>query len=53
MTTTKAFVTRHSVAAYFALAFAISWIGFVLVVGLVGAGVWFARRRRQGRMEAT
>ena len=33
MTTTKAFVTRHSVAAYFALAFAISWIGFVLVVG--------------------
>jgi hypothetical protein len=30
-----------------------SIFGFVLVVGLVGAGVWFVRRRRQGRMEAT
>src|SRR4249920_831879 len=33
MATIKAFVTRHSVAAYFALALAISWTGFVLVVG--------------------
>jgi uncharacterized protein len=29
----KAFITRHLVASYFALTFAISWGGFVVVVG--------------------
>jgi CAAX protease family protein len=33
MTTMKAFLTRHSVATYFALAFAVSWAGVLLVVG--------------------
>jgi membrane protease YdiL (CAAX protease family) len=33
MTTIKAFITRHPVPIYFALTFAISWGGFVLVVG--------------------
>src|SRR4029077_8033797 len=31
--TIKAFVVRHAVAAYFALAFAISWGGILVVVG--------------------
>jgi membrane protease YdiL (CAAX protease family) len=33
MTTIKAFITGHPVPIYFALTFAISWGGFVLVVG--------------------
>ena len=33
MTIIKAFITRHPVPIYFALTFAISWGGFVLVVG--------------------
>ena len=33
MTTLKALVTKHAVAAYFALTYVISWGGFVLVVG--------------------
>ena len=33
MTTIRAFVTRHPVRTYFALTFAVSWSGFVLVVG--------------------
>jgi membrane protease YdiL (CAAX protease family) len=32
MTTTKTFVTRHPVATYFALVFAISWGGILIVV---------------------
>ena len=44
MTAIEAFVTRHPVRTYFALAFAISWAGFVLVVGpggFPGAGSQF------------
>ena len=33
LTITKAFVKRHAVPTYFALTFAISWGGFLLVVG--------------------
>jgi CAAX protease family protein len=33
MTALKAFVARHSVATYFALTFAISWGGFLIVIG--------------------
>jgi hypothetical protein len=33
MSAPNAFITRHPVAAYFVLAFAVSWGGFVLVVG--------------------
>ncbi len=33
MTTIKAFIKRHPVLSYFALAFAISWGGILLVVG--------------------
>lgn len=33
MKTIKAFIERHSVATYFALAFAISWGGVLLVIG--------------------
>ncbi len=33
MTTIKAFITRHPVPTYFALTFAISWGGFLLVIG--------------------
>jgi membrane protease YdiL (CAAX protease family) len=36
MMTVKAFITRHSAAAYFALTFGISWGGFLLVVGSGG-----------------
>jgi len=36
MATIKAFIKRHSAPAYFALAFAISWGGFVLVMGPSG-----------------
>jgi hypothetical protein len=33
MTTTKAFIMRHPVATCFALTFAISWGGVLLVIG--------------------
>jgi hypothetical protein len=33
MTATEAFVTRHPVRTYFALAFAVSWAGVLFVVG--------------------
>jgi membrane protease YdiL (CAAX protease family) len=33
MTSIKAFIERHPVPTYFALTFAISWSGFILVVG--------------------
>jgi hypothetical protein len=33
MTTTKAFIVRHPVLTYFALTFAISWGGVLLVIG--------------------
>src|SRR5215207_1261944 len=33
MTTTRAFINRHPLLAYLALAFAISWGGFLMVVG--------------------
>jgi membrane protease YdiL (CAAX protease family) len=33
MTTIKDFIERHAVPAYFALTFAVSWSGFILVVG--------------------
>ena len=33
MTTIKAFITRHAVPTYFALTFAISWGGVLLVIG--------------------
>ena len=37
MTTIKVFVARHSVLAYFALTFAISWGGILVVIGGPGA----------------
>ena len=36
MTAIEAFVTRHPVRIYFALAFAVSWAGVLFVVGLGG-----------------
>src|SRR5204863_490698 len=36
--TIKAFIKNHAVSAYFALTFAISWGGFLLVVGPGGFG---------------
>jgi hypothetical protein len=33
MSTVKAFITRHPVRTYFALAFAVSWAGVLFVVG--------------------
>ena len=33
MTATEAFVTRHPLRTYFALAFAVSWAGVLFVVG--------------------
>lgn len=36
MTATEAFVTRHPVRTYFALAFAVSWAGVLFVVGRGG-----------------
>jgi hypothetical protein len=37
MTAIKTFVKSHPVLSYFALAFANSWGGFLLVIGGVGA----------------
>ena len=36
MSTTNAFIKRHSLSTYFALAFAISWGGVLLVIGGLG-----------------
>ena len=38
MTTIKAFIKNHAVTAYFVLTFALSWGGFLLVVGPGGFG---------------
>lgn len=37
MTTIKAFIKRHAVLTFFVLAFAISWVGILLVIGGPGA----------------
>jgi membrane protease YdiL (CAAX protease family) len=36
MTTTKSFIQKHAVLAYFLLTFAITWGGIILVIGLGG-----------------
>ena len=48
MMTMKAFITRYSAAAYFALTFGISWGGFLLVVGSGGfaSTSWHSGDRR-------
>jgi uncharacterized protein len=47
MTAITAFITRHPVPTYYALTFAISWCGFLLVggPGLVSGSDWQADRR--------
>jgi hypothetical protein len=41
MTAIEAFVTRHPVRTYFALAFALSWAGVLFVVGPGGIPTTF------------
>jgi len=47
VTTTRVFIRRHAVQAYFALTFALSWGGFLLVggSGLLAGTSWQADPR--------
>jgi uncharacterized protein len=45
MKTIRAFITRHSVLSYYAMVFAISWGGILLVVGLGPGGIPAAKEQ--------